>query len=72
MTKNHTYILAALYPYATQPNGEYGVQGNSSFNIKPGKVGGGLYGSDVSINYSQAKAMIKNLRAMILDIHRIS
>lgn len=27
LTKNHTYILSALYPYATQPNGEFGFQG---------------------------------------------
>jgi hypothetical protein len=59
MTKNHTYILAALYPYATQPNGEYGLQGEMFFNLKPGKFLGGAYGSDVSVNYSRAQSIDK-------------
>ena len=59
MTKNHTYMLAALYPYATQPKGEYGLQGEIFFNIKQGKFGGGQYGSDVTINYSRATAIDK-------------
>lgn len=61
MTKNHTYILAALYPYATQPNGEYGMQGEFFFNLKPGSFAGGKYGSDVSVNYSRAQSIDKKL-----------
>ena len=34
--KNHTYILTALYPYATQPNGEYGFQAEFFYNLKAG------------------------------------
>jgi hypothetical protein len=59
MTKNHTYVLAALYPYATQPNGEYGFQGEFFFHINPGKFAGGRYGSDVTLNYSRATAIDK-------------
>jgi hypothetical protein len=59
MTKNHTYILASIYPYATQPTGEYGLQGELFFNIRPGKFLGGAYGSDVSVNYSRAQAIDK-------------
>ena len=59
MTKNHTYILPALYPYATQPNGEYGFQGELFFNLKPGSFAGGMYGSDVTINYSRAESINK-------------
>jgi hypothetical protein len=57
MTKNHTYLLAAIYPYATQPNGEFGLQGELFFNIKPGSFG--QYGADVSVNYSRAQAIEK-------------
>lgn len=57
MTKNHTYILPALYPYATQPNGEYGLQGEAFFHLKPESFLGGAYGSDVNINYSRATAI---------------
>jgi hypothetical protein len=59
MTKNHTYILATLYPYATQPNGEFGYQAETFFRIKPASPLGGKYGSDVIINYSKAQAIEK-------------
>ncbi len=60
MTKNHTYVLATLYPYATQPNGEFGYQAETFFHIKPQSLLGGKYGSDVVINYSRAQAIEKN------------
>jgi len=33
ITKEHIYSLATLYPYATQPNGEFGVQGQIIYTI---------------------------------------
>ena len=54
LTKQHTNVLPALYPYATQPNGEYGFQEELFFNLKPESVLGGKFGTDVSINYSIA------------------
>lgn len=56
-TKNHTYLLAALYPYATQPNGEYGFQGEFFYHLDKGSWLGGTYGSDLTINYSRAQAI---------------
>ncbi len=61
LTKNHTYSLAALYPYATQPNGEIGIQGEVFFNFKAGSTLGGKYGTDVSVNYSRAQAIEKTV-----------
>ena len=55
MTKQHTNILAALYPYATQSNGEFGFQGELFFSLKPESSLGGTYGTDVTFNYSIAK-----------------
>ena len=54
MTRQHTYILPAIYPYATQPNGEFGFQGEVFFNLKPGTSLGGTNGTDVTLNYSKA------------------
>lgn len=60
LTKNHTYILAALYPYATQPNGEFGFQGELFYNLKAGSNLGGKYGTDITVNYSRAQAIDKS------------
>ena len=59
MTKNHTNILAAMYPYATQPNGEYGMQAELFFHVRPNSLLGGKYGTDVAMNYSRAQAIEK-------------
>ncbi|PCH94772.1 MAG: hypothetical protein COB85_05285 [Bacteroidetes bacterium] len=52
ISKVHTYSLAAYYPYATQPNGEMGIQGDIIYKIKRGSALGGKYGTSISINYS--------------------
>ncbi|MBP6401923.1 MAG: hypothetical protein KA281_03395 [Bacteroidia bacterium] len=59
LTKNHTYILSALYPYATQPNGEFGFQGEVFYNFKAGTLFGGKYGTDLTVNYSRAQSIEK-------------
>ena len=67
MTKQHTNMLAAFYPYATQPNGEYGFQGEVFFHIKEGKILGGTRGADVSINYSRAQSIDRQVAADSTD-----
>jgi hypothetical protein len=57
LTKQHSYSLAAMYPYSTQPNGEVGAQAEIIYNIKKNTVLGGKYGTDVSINYSRANSI---------------
>ncbi|HNX44161.1 MAG TPA: DUF6029 family protein [Bacteroidales bacterium] len=52
ITRQHTYSLAAMYPYATQPNGEMGVQGQVNYKIKKGTWLGGHYGTDIALNFS--------------------
>ncbi|MEO8087147.1 MAG: DUF6029 family protein [Bacteroidota bacterium] len=59
LTKNHTNMLAALYPYATQPNGEYGGQVEVFYLCKPNSALGGKYGTDVTMNYSRAQSIDK-------------
>lgn len=54
-TKQHTYNLpATLYPYAVQPNGEVAFQGDISYKIKRKTLLGGKYGTQVSVNLSNA------------------
>ncbi len=52
LTKVHTYSLPAIYPYATQPNGEMGLQGQLVYNVKKKSKMGGRYGMNISANYS--------------------
>ena len=61
LTRQHTYNLAAtLYPYATQPNGETGVQADIITTFKKGSLLGGKYGTTLLINYSNAYGLVKN------------
>ncbi len=49
----HTYALAAMYPYATQPNGEIGFQFQINYKVPKKSKIGGKYGMGIAINYSQ-------------------
>jgi hypothetical protein len=58
LAKQHTYNLAAtLYPYATQPNGEFSYQGEVFYKIKKGSKLGGKYGTKLTLNYSAAYSL---------------
>ncbi len=57
LTKQQSYRLATLYPYASQPNGEVGFQGEIFYNIKPGTPLGGKTGTYLAINYSRANGL---------------
>lgn len=58
-TKLHTYALPALFPYATQINGEIGTQLQLSYNFQRGSLFGGKYGTLVSVNYADAYSLYK-------------
>ena len=49
----HTYMLASMYPYATQPNGEIGFQFEIIYSVPKKSKLGGKYGMSININYSQ-------------------
>ena len=51
-TLDHTYALAALYPYATNANGEWAYQAELGYNFKKHTLLGGKYGTKVKLNYS--------------------
>ena len=50
-----TYALAALYPYATQPNGEWAFQAEAGYKFK------GRYAPSVKLNFSHIRAIEKNV-----------
>lgn len=59
ISKNFTYSLMNIYPYASQPNGEMGVQGEISYNIKRGSKLGGKYGTQLTLNISLVNGIDK-------------
>jgi hypothetical protein len=53
ISKNHSYAFAAMYPYATQVNGEAGMQAEVFYKLKKETLLGGKYGTLISFNYSR-------------------
>ena len=51
-TQDHTYTLAALYPYATQLDGEWAWQAEAGYHFKRKTALGGRYGMNVKLNLS--------------------
>ncbi len=53
----NTYRLTTLYPYATQGNGENGINADLFFNIKKGTPLGGKYGTKIATDISYITAL---------------
>ncbi|MGZ3899654.1 MAG: DUF6029 family protein [Bacteroidia bacterium] len=56
-TRQHTYLMPAYSPYATQPVGEMGALAELQYKFKKGTPLGGKYGMDITINYSHASGL---------------
>lgn len=56
-TKQHTYLMPAYSPYATQPLGEVGGLAELQYKMKKGSPLGGKYGMDITLNYSHASGL---------------
>ena len=59
-TMEHTYTLAALYPYATRPDGEWAYQAAAAYTFPKGSPIGGKYGTTVKVNFSHVHSVRKN------------
>lgn len=57
ITKQHVYTLAALYPFSTQPNGEFGFLTEINYNLKKKSLLGGKYGTQLVFNYSRVNGL---------------
>lgn len=58
ITTEHTYYLAAMYPYATQATGEVGASAEVIFSLPKKSRLGGKYGMTFALNFSQ----VNNIR----------
>ncbi|MDD7462043.1 MAG: DUF6029 family protein [Prevotellaceae bacterium] len=61
-TLDQTYSLAAFYPYATNPDGEWAYQAELAYKFKKNTFLGGKYGTHVKINFSHIHAIEKKLK----------
>lgn len=57
ISKQHVYTLAAFYPFATQPLGELGFQGQVNYTFKKKSPIGGKYGTQLGLNYSRINGL---------------
>ncbi len=58
-TLQHLYRLSTLYPYATQPQGEFGAQLDIIYKIPKKTAIGGKYGTQITFNYSRIHGLNK-------------
>ena len=56
LTKEHTYALASMYPYATQPEGEFGYAGTLTYTLQKNTKFGGKSGMTIAVNYSHVNS----------------
>ena len=59
-TMEHTYALAALYPYATRPEGEWAYQTMAAYTFPKGSMMGGKYGTTAKVNFSHVHSVRRN------------
>ena len=57
LSKLHTYSLLALYPCATQTDGEFGIQLDVFYKLNKGSLLGGKYGTKMKLNYSRINGL---------------
>ncbi len=62
-TMEHTYTLAALYPYATHPDGEWAYQAEVGYTFKRNTLLGGKYGTGIKVNFSHVHAIDRHEHA---------
>ena len=64
-TYEHTYTLAALYPYATQlALGEWAYQAQLGYTFKRHTFLGGKYGTNIQINFSHVHSTDKHFKGL--------
>lgn len=56
-TQDQTYALAAMYPYATHPEGEWAYRAQLGYNFKKHTALGGRYGMNIKVNFSHVHAI---------------
>ena len=57
LSNQHTYSLLAMYPCATQPEGEIGFNTNIFIKIPKKSLFGGKYGTTINLNFSRTNSI---------------
>jgi len=57
IAKTHGYAATAMYPFATQPNGQMGFNAEFFYTFQKETALGGKYGTSFNLNYSQVNAL---------------
>ncbi len=57
ITKQHTYTMSAMYPYATQLKGEIGGEVTVNYNLKKKSILGGKYGTKLQFSVSKINGL---------------
>ena len=66
-TRRHTYMLPSIYPWATQPLGEWGVQAEVRYTAPRKSALGGKYGTTFILNASHLRGL--DNRHYYTDVH---
>lgn len=53
VNRQYTYMLLGNYAYASQPNGQIGVQAQVNYKVPKNTKLGGKYGIDITVNYAR-------------------
>jgi len=57
LSKQHTYTLMAMYPCATQAEGEFGFNTNIFYKIPRKTFLGGKYGTNLNLNFARTNSI---------------
>lgn len=68
LARQHTYRLQTLYLYATQPNGEMGLQADLTYTIPRGSALGGKYGTTIAVNYSRLYNLERDTTGLVENL----
>lgn len=60
-TMAHTYTLASLNAYATQPLGEWAYQAEAGYTFKRNTLLGGRYGTSIKLNFSHIHSIDRHV-----------
>ncbi len=67
-TMDQTYALAAMYPYATNPDGEWAYQAQLGYKFKRKTFLGGKYGMMVKVNFSHVRGIDQNPHTTTVNV----
>jgi hypothetical protein len=65
-TRQHTFLLAGIYPFSTQTEGESSIQTDINYSVPEGSFIGGLYGTKIRFGFSHVRNL--NMNKVLLPV----